>query len=247
MVVPLIDNRKKVLLFQSSLFLKAFKRRLNGGKELSVKTFTILDRVEEIAGGCLTKKESLIKDRELQLLFDALNDLVEAINFREEFLTPKKLRHFAFKDQLTGLYNRHYLKEVLKRVEKNLPFPVGIVIVDMDNLKEINDSRGHSIGDLYLKELSEVIKSSVRQSDLVFRIGGDEFLIVIKNASQEALKKILNRLRKGLDRINREKKLKPKLEASIGASIWEGPQEPFQRAFERADAEMYKEKLNGKP
>lgn len=242
-------NREKLLLFQSSLFLKAFKRRIEVKKrQMPVKMLLILDRIEEITGGCLEEKEKPVKDWDIRAIFEALNELVESINFRVNYVIPQKVKYFAYRDPLTDLYNRHYLREVVNRLTGNgKNFPVGIIFVDMDNLKEINDTLGHKRGDLYLKRLSEVINASVRHSDFVFRLGGDEFLVLVPKLREGALEKIVGRIKKNIEAVNRSEKLNPPLSASIGVSVWKSPKEPFQEALESADFRMYREKSNGRP
>jgi len=117
----------------------------------------------------------------------------------------------------------------------------------MDNLKEINDKLGHKIGDLYLKKLSEALKASVRHSDIVFRLGGDEFLVLVPQLKEGALKKIERRIQKNINYLNRLEGLNPPLSASVGMSVWKSPDEPFLKAIESADLEMYQRKSNGKP
>ncbi|WP_456342674.1 GGDEF domain-containing protein [Thermovibrio sp.] len=246
---PVAVNREKLLLFQSSLFLKAFKRRIElKRRNVSLKTLLILDRIEEITGGCFEVKEKPINDREVKALFEALNELVESVNLRINYVVPRKVKYFAYRDPLTDLYNRHYLREVVNRFSgESRNFPIGVIFIDMDNLKEINDNLGHKTGDLYLKRLSEVINASVRHSDFVFRIGGDEFLVLVPKLKEGALEKIVGRIKRNLEIINRSENLNPPLSASVGVSIWKSPEEPFQRALESADFRMYREKTNGKP
>lgn len=98
------------------------------------------------------------------------------------------LREQAIQDPLTGLYNRRYMEESLKQEfarasRENHPFSV--VMLDMDNLKTLNDKYGHAIGDVALKSLSKLLKDLTRTEDIVCRYGGDEFLIILHNAGEQ--------------------------------------------------------------
>ncbi|GEM_PF-1660375 len=246
---PLNVNKKKLLLFQSNLFLNAFKRHLQIKKgNFSAKTVIILEKIEEIIGGCLKEKELPVDDPEVKIVLEALNDLIKSVNFRVNYIVPRQVKYLAYRDPLTNVYNRHFLREVVNRLSsKKEEFPVGIVFIDMNNLKEINDTLGHKMGDFYIKKMSEAISSSVRQSDYIFRFGGDEFIVLIPRLKENVLNKLVKRIRKNIEQINTREKLNPSFSASIGVSIWKSPEEPFQKALEQADLEMYAEKVNDKP
>lgn len=92
----------------------------------------------------------------------------------------KKLKESAEKDHLTGLYNRNFFIAITKKyMAQNEQY--GVVMLDLNGLKYINDHLGHEEGDRIIKEAANVIKGSIRESDLAFRIGGDEFLILTSN------------------------------------------------------------------
>jgi len=98
------------------------------------------------------------------------------------------LHEQAIQDPLTGLYNRRFMEESLKQEiaranRENQPFSV--VMLDMDNLKLLNDKYGHVVGDVALKSLSKLLKDHTRTEDIVCRFGGDEFLVILHNASEK--------------------------------------------------------------
>lgn len=84
------------------------------------------------------------------------------------------------KDPLCNVYNRRYL-ELYKKNVKSRDIPISILMIDVDYFKLYNDNYGHQCGDEVLKSISEVLKSSCRKSDMIFRYGGEEFCIVLKN------------------------------------------------------------------
>lgn len=96
-----------------------------------------------------------------------------------------RLSYRAYRDYLTGTYNRHYLFDVyLERISKQ---NVGLLLLDIDDFKQINDCYGHQAGDLVLIEVGNIINSHIRPGDKVIRFGGDEFLIILPDRSREDL------------------------------------------------------------
>ncbi len=124
-------------------------------------------------------------------------------------LTNIHLRHSlrmqAIHDPMTGLYNRLYLEETLSRELYRLDRsgqPLSIVIMDLDNLKEINDRYGHPAGDAVLRELAKLLKHLVRVSDMPCRYGGDEFILVLPDTNLEAAIKRAEKIRSEFERIS---------------------------------------------
>src|SRR5664280_1549772 len=88
-----------------------------------------------------------------------------------------ELVYISYHDQLTGLYNRRFFEEELRRLDTKRNFPLSIIMGDINGLKFINDSFGHAIGDEYLKKATEIIKKACRADEIIARLGGDEFVI----------------------------------------------------------------------
>ena len=101
----------------------------------------------------------------------------------------RELEHIAFHDPLTGLYSRHMLRQFIDReishVYRNKQ-PLSLAILDIDHFKKVNDYFGHDVGDQILKKLAELFKNSCRSTDLASRYGGEEFIAVLPNTSQNA-------------------------------------------------------------
>jgi diguanylate cyclase (GGDEF)-like protein len=101
------------------------------------------------------------------------------------------LREQSTRDPLTGLYNRRYMEEALKqqlsRATRQL-HPVGIIMIDIDHFKRFNDTYGHAAGDALLRELGQFLQSHIRSEDIACRYGGEEFTLIIPDASPEAAK-----------------------------------------------------------
>jgi diguanylate cyclase (GGDEF)-like protein/PAS domain S-box-containing protein len=105
-----------------------------------------------------------------------------------------KLVYLSYHDQLTGLYNRRFFEEELKRLDTKRNMPLSVINGDINGLKFINDSFGHSTGDEYLKKAAEIIKKSCRADDIIARLGGDEFVILLPKADAVEAVKIINRI-----------------------------------------------------
>jgi len=144
-------------------------------------------------------------------------------------------------DKLTKLYNRAFFEEELTRMDKSRLYPVSLFMIDMDALKTINDTQGHAAGDKMLQRIAEVLMIAFRAEDIVARIGGDEFAVILPLTDEDAARKVLARIRYFLELNN--KKNKNKLEISIGvATCKQGGS--LMHALKKADDTMYIEKRN---
>lgn len=106
----------------------------------------------------------------------------------------KELEYLSTHDTLTGLYNRNFFEAELTRIQHSRQFPISIVVIDMDNLKIVNDRYGHSAGDDLIRRVAEYLRQTCRAEDIVARIGGDEFVVLLSNTSDFALLTLVNRL-----------------------------------------------------
>lgn len=150
----------------------------------------------------------------------------------------------AMQDSLTGLGNRRYFDEQLKRAMHNAnrhQGQVGLVLGDLNKFKAINDTFGHGIGDQVLKQFANVLRCCIRDSDSVFRFGGDEFAIIVENASDYALDIIQSRVKEH----SKSNVLLAKYEVtcSLGATFMNRADNEHS-LFERADQALYRHKMN---
>ncbi|HEY5975284.1 MAG TPA: sensor domain-containing diguanylate cyclase, partial [Geobacteraceae bacterium] len=109
--------------------------------------------------------------------------------------TEEKLRFISTHDSLTGLYNRAYFELELDRLDRSRQFPVSVVMVDVDGLKKVNDTKGHAAGDQLLQQAAKVLSSVFRAEDMVARIGGDEFVVLLPGSDAAAVDNALQRIR----------------------------------------------------
>ena len=118
--------------------------------------------------------------------------LVRDITERLEM--ERMLEYLSYHDQLTGLYNRRFFEEELKRMDVIRNLPISIIYADIDGLREINDTFGFNVGDLLIQKVSIAIKAGCRADDLIARIGSDEFAIMLMKADTEDSERIINRI-----------------------------------------------------
>ena len=154
----------------------------------------------------------------------------------------ESVQHLSFHDQLTGLYNRHYFVNEIKRLQSSREYPIAIVSADLDGLKEINDSFGHGEGDLYLQNCALVLKEALRAYDLLARIGGDEFVMVLPCTDQLAGEEIIKRINCRLEAYNKTHKRLP-LRISMGLAVSGNSTQSLEKTYNKADRIMYKNKF----
>jgi diguanylate cyclase (GGDEF)-like protein/PAS domain S-box-containing protein len=163
-----------------------------------------------------------------------------ALRQREE-----QLRMLSLSDDLTGLYNRRglfALGEHTMRIARRRARRLGIIYIDVDSLKTINDRFGHAQGDEALRMAADVVRASVRESDVVGRVGGDEFVVLAEDDTG-VTQDLVARLRRRLDMANTKAGRPFRLSLSIGSVDWEhGEQATLQELIERADQRMYDDK-----
>jgi len=162
----------------------------------------------------------------------------------ERKLAEEKLLYLSYHDTLTGLHNRRYFQEELHRLQPGRRSPISLLAIDVDGLKVINDEHGHAAGDRMLKTIAEVLLQSFRAEDVVARIGGDEFAVVLPDTSAETAAIILKRVEE--NRIALQESIPEiPLHFSIGmATATAG--DSLEAVLKRADRDMYAVKTRRK-
>lgn len=150
-----------------------------------------------------------------------------------------QIRHQSIHDALTGIYNRAFFEEELKRLEGGGEYPVSIIVADIDNLKVVNDTQGHVAGDEFLRRTTSALRSVFRSGDVLARIGGDEFAILLPSTDSAKVDQMLARVHAKLTEHNSGYPYSP-VELSLGASTAE--QGKLTEAFIAADQRMYANK-----
>ncbi|MHB8882613.1 MAG: GGDEF domain-containing protein [Thermodesulfovibrionales bacterium] len=160
--------------------------------------------------------------------------------------TQDKLKTMAIKDPLTGVYNRNFFNEIIANEinrTKRYGEKFSIVIIDIDNFKQVNDDYGHLIGDWILRECALILGRSIRSSDLLVRFGGDEFLVVTLETDYNDCNALIERVNENLLNWNKEHSDPDYgLSVSIGCSIFEQGKD-LMEVISEADTRMYTNKL----
>lgn len=158
----------------------------------------------------------------------------------ERKLLEQKLEYLSYRDVLTGLYNRRFFEEELKRLNVHRNLPLTIVMADVNGLKLINDSLGHAIGDVLLKKVGEVITKGLRGDDIIARLGGDEFVILLPQTDPNETEQIVKRIKTyALE----EKVGSIEISISFGWESKLNGDEDIHEIFKKAEDHMYKKKL----
>lgn len=172
-----------------------------------------------------------------------------------EDITEKKrmtetLRALSFTDELTGLYNRRAFLTIAGhqlRIAEEAKKTILLFFIDMDNLKDINDEFGHPLGDQALIYTSRILRKTFRESDIIARIGGDEFVVMTLGMQKAKGEVFYARLQKSLEKFNKSKKLNFDISLSAGWSYFD-PRKPcgITNLLKKADRMMYRHKVRKK-
>jgi len=155
----------------------------------------------------------------------------------------------AFRDPLTGAGNRIALDKTLEReveLAKRHNQPLSVLMLDIDHFKNVNDTYGHAMGDEVLKQVVKSITACIRQTDMCFRYGGEEFLIMLASADTEGAHRIAERIRSSIEEATfTHQKGSLSITSSIGSATLYA-QDTMQSICERADTALYKAKNSGR-
>lgn len=189
---------------------------------------------------------------EAVLLSLALADRVRSLRRQQEEAqqSERRFREMSLTDELTQLYNKRFLDSRLQsEVDHAIRSaqPLSVLGLDVDNLKEFNDTFGHATGDLVLIAVAQVMRQRLRTSDFAIRSGGDEFVVIMPDTNLEQARWAAERIRAGLYEQNFQLSQGPDVRAtlSVGAAQYQGEERPA-RLLERADQAMYQAKQEGK-
>lgn len=173
-------------------------------------------------------------------------------NLIESFENIEKMKDFAFKDYLTGLYNRRYFFEVMDNFIKEkdeIDIPFSVSMIDIDNFKSINDKYGHDVGDLALKSLSKILRDNTKNSDIIARFGGEEFCIILKSINEENSIMLLEKIRQQIEHfVLKTKDEEFSFTISIGTTHIDNKSKikDINLELKKADEMLYQAKTTGK-
>jgi len=173
--------------------------------------------------------------------------VVNLTDITERKRMEKKLEEMSLYDPLTGLYNRALFEEEMRRLGNNRWSSAAVVVCDIDGLKLINDTLGHSKGDDLLRAAADILRSCFRAGDIAARIGGDEFAVLLSDTEEEIVQLRCEQIRSEVARYH---ELDPELglSVSVGYAVTREPNRPedMNVLFKRADDAMYRHKLQQK-
>ena len=179
-------------------------------------------------------------------LFEAIYKLQHMLAQRDAFET--QLKNMARTDALTGVSNRTVLDEYVQYLEGEPArfIQLGLIVVDIDNFKTVNDQYGHSIGDGVIVEVAQCLKQNIRHSDLIVRFGGDEFLILIPDVEIKQVTEIAEKIRHDVSNLNIDvPHIKQRFTISVSIGI-AGTAENWKDLFHQADQSLFRAKALGK-
>lgn len=163
-----------------------------------------------------------------------IRDITEAKNNRIY------IEYLSYHDQLTGLYNRHFYEDEIKRLDTEINLPMTIALLDVNGLKLTNDAFGHLAGDKLLKNVADLLKRNCRLSDVIARIGGDEFIILFPKTTSVEVSKIVKCIYKEASEMHFDNIV---LSVSIGWDTKTSMKQSMNELFVKAEDHMYRKKL----
>ncbi|MDF1616628.1 sensor domain-containing diguanylate cyclase [Petrocella sp. FN5] len=204
---------------------------------------------EDLYKSTITGKEVYVRAT-FAPVFDDSGIMTGGIGIVEDYTERKameeEIRRLSVTDKLTQLYNRLKIDEVLEmeleRAQRT-KWPFGVILLDIDHFKHVNDNFGHQTGDKTLYDLSRLMEKSVREIDILGRWGGEEFIIIAPKTDMQGAFILAEKLRKKIETYNFEKI--DTLTCSFGVAIWEGDEEPAS-VISRVDKGLYEAKAKGR-
>ncbi|PGV48388.1 EAL domain-containing protein [Bacillus sp. AFS037270] len=181
----------------------------------------------------------IIVDGKTVGVYGVAKDITEFIKNQEMF------EHLAYHDYLTGLPNRNMLESLLANGTIMIK-SIAILFIDLDRFKIVNDTLGHSMGDLLLKKVAERLREALSENDLIFRQGGDEFIVILKDADRERADAVANQILEALSTPFMLNTTEVFTSPSIGISLSQEDGETVETLIKYADFAMYQAKKAGK-
>jgi len=217
--------------------------------EFKQRVEVFISKLYQLSSKGFDFKERILYDGrdELGALSNGFNKILEKFESEYRLLDAERteLKIISSTDKLTGLYNRSFLDHALIDAIQNSPqsIPLGIILLDIDDFKKVNDTYGHLEGDNVLVYISSLLSNTVRKEDIVGRWGGEEFMIIIKHVKSDYVIAIAEKLRQELYK----KPLKSigYVSASFGTTIYNYG-ESIESMIKRVDDALYEAKRNGK-
>ena len=163
-----------------------------------------------------------------------------ARNITETHNYIKEIEEISYHDHITGLHNRRYFDQVSKKLNQSENYPISVIFADLNGLKMVNDSFGHEYGDYMLKRFAEILADSGKKGELISRVGGDEFAIILRRTERGETDRYIRELK---EKCAKETINGIELSVSFGYHMIEESGMAIQKAVKLAEDEMYQNKL----
>jgi diguanylate cyclase (GGDEF)-like protein/PAS domain S-box-containing protein len=188
--------------------------------------------------------EILYFESSISPIYDEKNEIVGAVGISRDITESKKrqdeIDYINCHDFLTGLYNRRYYHEMLDQMDQESYYPIGVMNLDLNGLKILNDAYGHDYGDLALKKIGKILGESINSNSIVARIGGDEFAAIVPNTSTEHMYSIKMKVKNAIKAVSVEN---IELSIAVGYEIKMDPSNTMEEILKSAENQMYRNKL----
>ena len=215
------------------------------GREASHRATYDLKLEQYSLGSITVCREIPFAEKEIHSLENLLCALVYPLR---NALTYKNAVEMASRDPLTGIHNRMALSSSLQRevdLAQRQALPLSVLVIDIDHFKLFNDTHGHGFGDDVLVAVSQMIASTVRRCDLLFRYGGEEFVVLASHTAEEGAIQLAERIRENIAGIQTVRGRSIEITVSVGVTRMRD-EESADSFFERADQALYSAKRSGR-
>ncbi len=166
--------------------------------------------------------------------------LVYCRDITERRQNEETIKYLSYYDQLTGLHNRLYLEEEMKRLEHQKVRPISLIMADLNGLKLVNETCGYDFGDKMLRDAAEILRCSCREEDIIARWGGDKFVILLPRTTRAETQQLCSRIKDLISNVYIES---IPISVALGVGVKEEPEQDLLHILNQAEKDMYRRKL----
>lgn len=203
------------------------------GSPPKVYEFTLVDR-HGVEHNVLCNVELLPSEKQI---------VASWVDITERKKAEEKIRYLSYHDHLTGLYNRAKCEEEMAKLDKVENLPLSVIMGDVNGLKLVNDAFGHERGDKLLINIARILSENTRDTDIVARWGGDEFIILLPKTTKEEAQIVLDTIRETCATTEHEYNLNVQVSISLGVGTKTEPTQDIKEVIIRAESDMYSQKI----